>query len=813
MQYLLKSVLDIIIKALADVMDKFGSGILDMLTMDIGESGSVFDAVFGNSFGSFLDIMQILAFTILGLNMIWQLVKIMVTPNGGQETPAAVVASTFAAGIGIYCSTTLISIAQKLFNSFYSYLLTGSNLPWSGRSLGADLWATMTTNLTEAFNDTAATGGQVSVGSLAITLIMMIVIAVQFLTYMIEVVERYVLLGVLYYTSPLAFATAGSKSTRNIFSSWVRMVASQLFLMLCNVIFFKLFIVAFYDYNRATTAIASGSSTNAASVAIVWTFICYGILYVGTRVDSYLGTLGLSAAQTGRGLASSVIASAMVAQRAITTGANATRAVANSRLGKSIAHTTREMADTATARAGIGNHVQTEGRNNRVTGDTFNKHGEMKVNRNDIGAGKMDGVAAAEGFIANAKGAPAGFAENMDKATFKANADNGSVSFRTADGKAEVVCAKAGGAFDNARQREGFAGAAGCEFTMSGQETGDQRWKAWVTPMHSGEQSMYSTESTYSAQKMASYNPEMESKMAEFNAGKNCEAREVRPGMWETYKYNQDGTVAEAKRYTADNVYRPDYALNSTTQNIGGMNYQVSDITAAANNVTQVPSNSIPIDAGPAVQAERFKHTFEPAVTSVPTGNIQNIQSDVNGVGTGIYSYENAATGNQQVFVPAANYSMLNGAQENLAGTFKASNGADYFALNVPQGVDVNEFVNGSVIPRGFDTPPSAGEFQGSPVVMAPQREFFVQRNSNNNIFTAAENRGPITPDAPTPRPLLGAGGGMPGNGYGATMPNNGYPNTPNNGYNGYGASQNNPVGPASGGQQMQKNDSRHSKV
>jgi len=37
---------------------------------------------------------------------------------------------------------------------------------------------------------------------------------------LLEVVERYIVVGVLCYTSPLAFAMGGSKTTNQVFKSW-----------------------------------------------------------------------------------------------------------------------------------------------------------------------------------------------------------------------------------------------------------------------------------------------------------------------------------------------------------------------------------------------------------------------------------------------------------------------------------------------------------------------------------------------------------------------------------------------------------------
>ena len=53
---------------------------------------------------------------------------------------------------------------------------------------------------------------------------------------------RYVLLGVLVFTAPIAFAMGASQSTSSIFKSWCRMFGGQLFLLLMNAWCLRLFI-------------------------------------------------------------------------------------------------------------------------------------------------------------------------------------------------------------------------------------------------------------------------------------------------------------------------------------------------------------------------------------------------------------------------------------------------------------------------------------------------------------------------------------------------------------------------------------------
>ncbi len=62
-----------------------------------------------------------------------------------------------------------------------------------------------------------------------ITLILVIILAWNYLKLLLEAAERYVLLGVLVYTAPVAFSMGASQTTSNIWKSWCRMLGGRFF--------------------------------------------------------------------------------------------------------------------------------------------------------------------------------------------------------------------------------------------------------------------------------------------------------------------------------------------------------------------------------------------------------------------------------------------------------------------------------------------------------------------------------------------------------------------------------------------------------
>ena len=84
--------------------------------------------------------------------------------------------------------------------------------------------------------------GACASGSVAlIVLVLVLILAWNYIKLLFEAAERYVLLGVLIFTAPIAFAMGASQSTSNIFKSWCRMFGGQVLLLLMNAWCLRLF--------------------------------------------------------------------------------------------------------------------------------------------------------------------------------------------------------------------------------------------------------------------------------------------------------------------------------------------------------------------------------------------------------------------------------------------------------------------------------------------------------------------------------------------------------------------------------------------
>lgn len=115
----------------------------------------------------------------------------------------------------------------------------------------------------------------------------------QFLRLFMEIAERYFVMILLLLFMPAVIPTLISNHTRNILISYMRMFFSQLFIMMCNAAFMKIFVYV----------LLQGGWT-----ASIFNYIlALAFMRICQRIDTYMLSMGLNVAQTGGGVVGSVI--------------------------------------------------------------------------------------------------------------------------------------------------------------------------------------------------------------------------------------------------------------------------------------------------------------------------------------------------------------------------------------------------------------------------------------------------------------------------------------------------------------------------
>ena len=243
-------------------------------------------------------VMQVMAYAILILIVIWQLFRAFGGPINESENPWHLVirGSIFGFLIG-YAKSIFefcLDIARAPYTSLMDISMTGEDFTFAG------VEQTLTNGLTTIVAAASMVG-------LILILILLIALGWNYFKLLLETVERYIVVGVLCYTSPLAYSMGASKSTSNVFKSWCRMVGSQLLLLVMNVWFLRGFASSMGQFIGNGGALTTGKGS-----IFLWMFCALAYLKCAQRFDSYLGSIGLNVAQTGSSMGMELLMAARV---------------------------------------------------------------------------------------------------------------------------------------------------------------------------------------------------------------------------------------------------------------------------------------------------------------------------------------------------------------------------------------------------------------------------------------------------------------------------------------------------------------------
>lgn len=174
------------------------------------------------------EIFVALAMGLILLNWIWQLFKNYGLSAGIEaEDPVKLSLRSILFLLLAYFSDQIVSTVLEIGGTPYSWILTSDLPPVDFASFSARIL----TILGVCTNGAVAT----------INLILVLILAWNYIKLLFEAAERYVLLGVLVYSAPVAFAMGASQTTSNIFKSWCRMFGGQVFLLVMNAWCLRLF--------------------------------------------------------------------------------------------------------------------------------------------------------------------------------------------------------------------------------------------------------------------------------------------------------------------------------------------------------------------------------------------------------------------------------------------------------------------------------------------------------------------------------------------------------------------------------------------
>ena len=280
LDWIFEGIIDWVAGIASSIMDAISGLFLNALGTDMTAMEEYFPFV-----SAAFDVMQYMAWALLFLICVWQLFRVFGGPITDAENPWQLVVRSCLFGVLVgYAKpifTLVLDIARAPYTALLDVEITGEDFTFAG--------------LEEVISNGLVTiASTITVIAPLLLLILLISVGWNYFKLLLETVERYIVVGVLCYTSPPAFAMGGSKAASQIFASWCRMVGSQLLLLVLNVWFLRAFNSSVGQYIANGGALTSGQGS-----IFLWFFCALAFLKTAQRFDSYLASLGLNVAQTG----------------------------------------------------------------------------------------------------------------------------------------------------------------------------------------------------------------------------------------------------------------------------------------------------------------------------------------------------------------------------------------------------------------------------------------------------------------------------------------------------------------------------------
>lgn len=278
LELLIEGIRELCSQFIVDMMEIVTDMFTELLSCDL----TLFEELFGVVGDLYKNVMVPMGIAILLLVCTWQLFKSMFGKAGlASEDPIELVCRS---GMCLF----LIVSAKYVVN----YILDIAGTPYQ--------WVAGTEIKVESFSGyvSALEGvtGSLGIDSLSIALLMLImqfVVAWNYFKMLFVIAERYVLLGVFSYTSPLAFATGGSKSTNNILASWAKMFGGQVVLIILNSWCLKMFLSGYGNLMASSYGFTK---------FFVATLCLVGFCKITFKLDSYMSSLGVNLGRPSNGL-------------------------------------------------------------------------------------------------------------------------------------------------------------------------------------------------------------------------------------------------------------------------------------------------------------------------------------------------------------------------------------------------------------------------------------------------------------------------------------------------------------------------------
>lgn len=304
-----------IINAVADAVQMLLNTLIKLFNEGIGLEGET--TLY--SFYTLFDFCKVAyevflwaGFFILFTICTFQLFKSFFGPLSEAESPVALIAKTvlFTGLVGF--SDQIVQFAINIGTVPYEILNNPLLIHTGTTSIIPKISDITSSGVFAAGATSAVSGGAVlEMGPLLLLIgvIYFIMLIKEFFKLLLEVVERYVILGLLSVVAPLCIACGASKATNQVFKSFIKMLISQIIVMCFSIFFLKGFTSGFTQFfaNVASAVVLGTSGTDTfrghyvatGANIFVQALMLLAWLKLGQKIDAHMGQLGLNVAQAG----------------------------------------------------------------------------------------------------------------------------------------------------------------------------------------------------------------------------------------------------------------------------------------------------------------------------------------------------------------------------------------------------------------------------------------------------------------------------------------------------------------------------------
>lgn len=387
------SLLNFMLKGILGVVDSFRSVFESMFSPDVASKSSAFQSVFG-SIGNFQAGFQAIGWSLAVLVFVIQIIKGMLGDVYRVENPWNLTIRFVLCLVMIINYSSLMSIVFDFGGGMYTTIYNQTrvvettndghvskdvnfnrNTSDGDKNVSTD-FTDAGDKMSENFSDEIdkemgdKTNPFVSMGAGILAFMLVCAIGLGYIMLMLEIIERYVLCGMLYIFAPVPIAFETSEETSQIFKNFVMMVFTTLLLTAMNLFFYNII-------GRAIGTLIATKGTASGHKTVATEFITLAMIYAMIRIarnfDDYLNTMGFSTARTGQGMLGEMIAAA---------GTIATVATLATKGGRAVGRGTSHAAD-AIGRFGH-EHVGPVLAGDKWEGSVF--HDKAKANYESSGA-------------------------------------------------------------------------------------------------------------------------------------------------------------------------------------------------------------------------------------------------------------------------------------------------------------------------------------------------------------------------------------------------------------------------------------------